>query len=145
VTPRSANKRNRKQINEVRESQQRCCARQNDSISTAEKKDGDKPCIAETKAIAEEAYIYGLPLVMNYASMYAMAIDKNSGQFLAPFNQIKHEARVYTYKDTAVVTPNSDTPYLLAEAGSALDPATRQRHAAATGHRGSEVKFSSLD
>jgi hypothetical protein len=86
------------------------CDRRNDSISEAEKK-GAAASIAETKAIAEEGYIYGLPLVMNYASMYAIAIDRNSGQFLAPFNQIKNEARVYTYKDTAVVTPNSDTPY----------------------------------
>jgi hypothetical protein len=86
------------------------CDRRNDSISEAEKK-GPAASIAETKAIAEEGYVYGLPLVMNYASMYAIAIDRNSGQFLAPFNQIKNEARVYTYKDTAVVTPNSDTPY----------------------------------
>ena len=28
-----------------------------------------------------------------------------------PFNTIANEARVFTYKDTAVVTPNSDTPY----------------------------------
>src|SRR5438034_8002275 len=66
---------------------------------------------AETKAIAEEGFIYGLPIVMNYAVMYEYAVDKNSGQFKAPFNEIKNEARVYTYKDTAVVTPNSDTPY----------------------------------
>src|SRR5690348_8677835 len=66
---------------------------------------------AETKAIAEEAFIYGLPIVMNYAVQYEYAVDKNSGQYKAPFNQLKNEARVYTYKDTAVVTPNSDTPY----------------------------------
>jgi hypothetical protein len=48
---------------------------------------------------------------MNYVVMYEYAIDRNSGQFKAPFNQIKNEPRVYTYKDTAVVTPNSDTPY----------------------------------
>src|SRR4029077_1554104 len=66
---------------------------------------------AETKAIAEKGFIYGLPIVMNYAAMYEIGIDKTSSQFLAPFNQIKNEARVYTYKDTAVVTPNSDTPY----------------------------------
>src|SRR5690242_5196397 len=66
---------------------------------------------AETKAIAEEGFIYGLPIVMNYAVMYEYSVDKNSGQFKAPFNQIKNEARVFTYKDTAVVTPNSDTPY----------------------------------
>ena len=68
---------------------------------------------AETKAIAEEAFIYGLPIVMNYAVMYEYSVDKNSGQYKAPFNQINNEARVFTYKDTAIVTPNSDTPYSL--------------------------------
>jgi hypothetical protein len=66
---------------------------------------------AETKAIAEEGFIYGLPIVMNYAVMYEYSVDENSGQYKAPFNQIKNEARVFTYEDTAVVTPNSDTPY----------------------------------
>jgi hypothetical protein len=68
---------------------------------------------AETKAIAEEGFIYGLPIVMNYAVMYEYCVDRNSGQFKAPFNQINNEARVYTYKDTAIITPNSDTPYSL--------------------------------
>ncbi len=66
---------------------------------------------AETEAIAEEGFIYGLPIVMNYAVMYEYAVDKNSGQYKAPFNQINNEARVFTYKDTSVITPNSDTPY----------------------------------
>jgi hypothetical protein len=48
---------------------------------------------------------------MNYAIMNEFVIDKNSGQYKAPFNTINNEARVFTYKDTAVVTPNSDTPY----------------------------------
>src|SRR5580692_8594414 len=68
---------------------------------------------AETKAIAEEGFIYGLPIVMNYAVMYEYCVDKNSGQYKAPFNQINNEARVFTYKDTAIITPNSDTPYSL--------------------------------
>ncbi len=63
------------------------------------------------KSIAEEGFIYGLPLVMNYAIMNEYAVDPNSGQFKAPFNHIKNLARVFTYKDTAVVTANSDTPY----------------------------------
>ena len=90
------------------------CGR-NDSITQAEKKDVAKgvpaPGIAETKAIAEEGFIYGLPIVMNYAVMYEYAVDRTSGQFKAPFNVINNEARVFTYKDTAIVTPNSDTPY----------------------------------
>ena len=74
-------------------------------------KQAEWPGILEAKDIAEQGYIYGLPIVMNYAVMYAYAVDRDSGQFKAPFNEIKNEARVYTYKDTAVVTPNSDTPY----------------------------------
>lgn len=73
----------------------------------------DWPSMRETKKIAEEGLIYGLPIVMNYAVMYGYAVDRNSGQFKAPFNQIKNEARVFTYEDTAIVTPNSDTPYSL--------------------------------
>jgi hypothetical protein len=69
---------------------------------------------AETKAIAEEGFIYGLPIVMNYAVMYEYAVDKGNPEFKAPFNQIKNEARGFTYKDTAIVTPNSDTPYSFA-------------------------------
>ncbi|MBP6682802.1 MAG: DUF1254 domain-containing protein [Halioglobus sp.] len=86
-----------------------------DTISTAEKADKQAgitaPGIAETKAIAEDAFIYGLPIVMNYAVMQEFAVDKDSGQFKAPFNVINNDAAVFTYKDTAVVTPNSDTPY----------------------------------
>ncbi|HUK82660.1 MAG TPA: DUF1254 domain-containing protein, partial [Verrucomicrobiae bacterium] len=84
-----------------------------DTISQAEKGEKDRPGIAETKAIAEEGFIYGLPIVMNYAVMYEYSVDKNSGQYKAPFNQILNEARVFTYKDTAIITPNSDTPYSL--------------------------------
>ncbi|HVP13693.1 MAG TPA: DUF1254 domain-containing protein [Phycisphaerae bacterium] len=87
------------------------CATKKDTIYQAEKTDQTKPGIAETKAIAEEGFIYGLPIVMNYAVMYEYAVDRTSGQFKAPFNQIRNEPRVFTYKDTAIVTPNSDTPY----------------------------------
>lgn len=89
--------------------------KQGDAISIAQKADEKAaiavPSILETKAIAEEAFIYGLPIVMNYAVMQEFVIDKNSGQYKAPFNSMYNEARVFTYKDTAVVTPNSDTPY----------------------------------
>src|SRR5512147_2299124 len=89
------------------------CATKNDAVAQAEKTEKDRPGIAETKAIAEEGFIYGLPIVMNYAVMYEYSVDKNSGQFKAPFNQIHNEARVFTYEDTAIITPNSDTPYSL--------------------------------
>jgi hypothetical protein len=87
------------------------CGGKNDSITQAEKKETNRPTIAETKAIAEEGFVFGLPIVMNYAVMYDYAVDRNSGQFKAPFNTIFNEHRVFTYKDTAIITPNSDTPY----------------------------------
>jgi hypothetical protein len=91
------------------------CGKKDDPITQAEKKDVAEgvaaPGIAETKAIAEEGFIYGLPIVMNYAVMYEFAVDTKSSQFKAPFNQINNQHRVATYEDTAVVTPNSDTPY----------------------------------
>ncbi len=91
------------------------CSKPNDAISQADRADTTAgmaaPGIAETKAIAEEAFIYGLPLVMNYAIMNEFCVDKNSGQYKGPFNTIANEARVFTYKDTSVPTPNSDTPY----------------------------------
>jgi len=91
------------------------CGKKDDPIAQAEKKDLAKgiaaPSIAEVKAIAEEGFIYGLPLVMNYAVMNEFAVDTKSSQFKAPFNQLHSLHHVATYEDTAVVTPNSDTPY----------------------------------
>lgn len=69
------------------------------------------PSVEELKTLSEEGFIYGLPIVMNYAVMYEFAVDRNSSQFKAPFNGVYNMTRVATYKDTAVVTPNSDTPY----------------------------------
>ena len=93
------------------------CDKKDDSIAQAEKQDVAKgipaPGIEETKAIAEEAFIYGLPIVMNYAVMYEYAVDTKSSQFKAPFNELNNMHRVATYEDTAVITPNSDTPYSL--------------------------------
>src|SRR3954447_8586581 len=80
------------------------------------------PNLLEAKAIAEEGFIYGLPIVMNYAVMYEYSVDKNSGQYTAPFNQIKNEPRVFTYKDTAIVTPNSGTPYSMLEMDLRAEP-----------------------
>lgn len=70
-----------------------------------------KPGFLAAKDIAEAGYIYGLPIVMNYGTMYEFTVDKTSSQYKGPFNTVANEARVFTYKDTSVPTPNSDTPY----------------------------------
>jgi len=48
---------------------------------------------------------------MNSAVMAEFVVDKNSGRYKGPLNFLANEARVFTDKDTAVVTPNGDTPY----------------------------------
>lgn len=72
------------------------------------------PDLAEIKTLAEEAFIYGLPLVMAYVANYEFWFDKTSSQYKGPPGQLHNERRVFTDKDTAVITPNSDTPYSFA-------------------------------
>ena len=70
--------------------------------------------VEELKATAEEAYLYGFPMIVGYDVMNKFFIDRDSGQFKAPINTLSNEARVFTPKDTAISTPNSDTPYSMA-------------------------------
>jgi hypothetical protein len=71
----------------------------------------NNPDAEEIQVIAEEAYLYGFPMIMGYSVLNKFFINRDSGQFKAPINQISNEARVFTPKDTGVSTPNSDTPY----------------------------------
>ena len=66
---------------------------------------------AEARAIAKEAYIYGFPIVDNYRIQHAYWVDKATPEYKGPWNQIWNSANVFTPADTAIQTPNSDTPY----------------------------------
>jgi hypothetical protein len=65
---------------------------------------------AEARAIAKEAYIYAFPMVDNYRIAYDYFVNRESPEFKAPWNQIRNIPSVFTPADTAVQTPNSDTP-----------------------------------
>lgn len=65
----------------------------------------------EARTIVKEAYIYGFPLVDNYRIQYGYFVDTKNPEYKAPWNQLKNIPRVYTPADTAIQTPNSDTPY----------------------------------
>src|SRR5271169_2748959 len=100
--------------------------KQNDAVNQADKADKINgvavPGIEETKQIAQEGFIYGLPIVMNYVSTYELFVDAASSQYKAPIGKVINEARVFTYKDTAVITPNSDTPYSLMDVDLRAEP-----------------------
>jgi hypothetical protein len=73
-----------------------------------------RPDTALARDVAEEAYLYGFPMIVGYDVLYKFFIDRDSGQFKAPINQLHNDAHVFTPKDTAISTPNSDTPYSMA-------------------------------
>ncbi|MGZ2453185.1 hypothetical protein ACVIRO_006002 [Rhizobium ruizarguesonis] len=66
---------------------------------------------AEARAIAKEAYIYGFPMVDSYRIQHAYFINTKNPEYKGPWNQVINTPRVYTPADTAIQTPNSDTPY----------------------------------
>ena len=68
---------------------------------------GSKVDASQQKEIAEQAYVYAFPMIAAYKAM---------------FNTITNEARVFTPKGTAIVTPNSDTPYSGVQMGLRAEP-----------------------
>ena len=102
------------------------CGKKDDAVSKAEKKDVavgvPAPGIAETKAIAEQAYIYGFPMIAAYKAMYEFNVDKSSSQFKVGFNEIWNDSKPFTPKDTAIVTPNADTPYSMLQVDLRAEP-----------------------
>lgn len=66
---------------------------------------------ADARAIAKEAYIYGYPIVDAYRINYAFFMLPGNPEYKGPMNTLINLARLFTPDDTAVQTPNSDTPY----------------------------------
>ncbi len=62
-------------------------------------------------AIAQDAFIYGYPMVDLYNILYKYAGDPASPEYKAPLNQLANTRRVATPEDRAIVAPNCDTPY----------------------------------
>ena len=102
------------------------CSKPGDAVDEAAKNNAAAgvaaPSIEEVKAIAEEAYIYGFPMVAGYKAMYEFNVDTTSPQYKTGFNQIWNDSKTFTPKDTAIVTPNSDTPYSMVQADLRAEP-----------------------
>ena len=76
----------------------------------------------EARGIAKDAYVYGYPLVDNYRVQYSYFVDRAGPEYKAPWNTPSNTARVYTPADTAIQTPNSDTPYSFIGADLRAEP-----------------------
>jgi hypothetical protein len=76
----------------------------------------------QARAIAKDAYIYGFPMVDSYRIQYSYFIDKNGPEYKGDWNQVHNTARVSTPADTAIQSPNSDTPYSFLGADLRAEP-----------------------
>ena len=81
------------------------------SIATTNVMAADPVSPAEAQEIAKDAYVYGVPIVSIYGTMWAFSVDQGGKEYKGPFNTVLNIARVFTPDDRAFVTPNSDTPY----------------------------------
>lgn len=98
------------------------CSYSGDAIHQAEQNERNFPGIEETKAIAQEAYVYAFPMIAAYKALYQLNVDTNSGQYKGGFNTVHNTSQVFTWKDTAIVTPNSDTPYSMVQFDLRAEP-----------------------
>lgn len=78
---------------------------------SAPPKPSGQPTPDQVRAIVKSAYTYGFPMVDNYRVQYSYFVDKSNPEYKGPWNQVHNTARVFTPADTAIQTPNSDTPY----------------------------------
>ncbi|MCW2651653.1 MAG: hypothetical protein JWR32_2629 [Mycobacterium sp.] len=77
---------------------------------------------AQAREIAKDAYVYGFPIVDGNRIQYAYFADPKNPEYKGAWNQIHNTARVFTPADTAVQTPNSDTPYSFLGADLRAEP-----------------------
>jgi hypothetical protein len=69
------------------------------------------PTPNDARAIAKDASICGFPIVDNDRILSAYFVNKADPEYKTTWNTLYNTARVYTPADTAIQTPNSDTPY----------------------------------
>jgi len=65
----------------------------------------------EAKAIAGEAWAWGLAPVILYETMYGQAVEAGSPTYVGGFNCFRHYDELFTPANRDLRTPNNDTPY----------------------------------
>src|SRR5262249_18781064 len=81
-----------------------------------------KPSKDEALSIAEDAYIFGYPLVLMDVTRNAMTAVPKAGGRKAPMNQFLHMETFPDPSVTDVVSPNADTLYSTAWLDLTLEP-----------------------
>ena len=77
---------------------------------------------AEFRKVIKEAYIYGFPMVDSYRIQHSYFIDPANPEYKGAWNELHNVARVFSPQDSAIQTPNSDTPYGFLGADLRIEP-----------------------
>ncbi len=70
--------------------------------------------LAEARALAREAYIYGFPLVDGYRRLHDFFIDRENHDYKGPWNTLYHKAHIFTAADRSAAMPDCDTAHSMA-------------------------------
>lgn len=70
-----------------------------------------EPTPEQARRIAAEGWIWGYPLVENYGTLYAQAVDEDDPRYVGGFGVFRHYPESFTPADTETVAPNNDTRY----------------------------------
>ena len=76
----------------------------------------------EAKVIAEEAYIFAYPMLLNHQIMYMQALNTEGAKYQQPFNKFSHIRELLTADFTDIVGPNNNTLYSLSWLDLRSDP-----------------------
>ena len=76
----------------------------------------------QAEELVKKAYIFGFPVVDSYRIQYSYFVDQKNPEYKGDWNQLHNIARVFTPKDVAIQTPNSDTPYSFLGADLRTEP-----------------------
>ncbi|MBW5254433.1 DUF1254 domain-containing protein [Streptomyces sp. P01-B04] len=63
------------------------------------------------RATAAEGWVYGHPMLENYRTMYAQAVNPDDNRYVGGFGTFRHYPQPSRPENTDIVTPNNDTPY----------------------------------
>lgn len=65
----------------------------------------------QVRRTAAEAWVYGHPMLENYRTLYAQAVDSDDPRYVGGFGAFRHYSQPSRPENTDIVTPNNDTPY----------------------------------
>jgi hypothetical protein len=70
----------------------------------------------------EQAYYFAYPMLQGYQAIFGISIAEQSPSYFGPLNAVYSKPFTLTPQYTAVVSPNADTPYSLANADLTDEP-----------------------